>query len=125
MKTKTYLRYSESFKQEVVRHIQQTGEGLEKARLRLGIGGKQTIPRWIKKYGDPRLMSTKIVVMKVNEKTQQEQQAARIKELEKALVNLQLKHLEAEAFLAVACDRLGEDRESFKKKVEEQDLKKQ
>ena len=70
-------------------------------------------------------MSTKIVVMKVNEKTEQEQQAARIKELEKALVNLQLKHLEAEAFLAVACDRLGEDRESFKKKVEEQDLKKQ
>lgn len=125
MKTKTYLRYSESFKQEVVRHIQQTGEGLEKARLRLGIGGKQTIPRWIKKYGDPRLMSTKIVVMKVNEKTEQEQQAARIKELEKALVNLQLKHLEAEAFLAVACDRLGEDQESFKKKVEEQGFKKQ
>ena len=74
MKTKTYLRYSESFKQEVVRHIQQTGEGLEKARRRFGIGGSQTIPRWIKQYGDPRLMSTKIVVMKVNEQTQQEQQ---------------------------------------------------
>ena len=125
MKGKTYLRYSEGFKQEVVRQIQRTGEGIESARLRLGIGSRRTIPRWLKQYGDPRLMSTKIIVMKADEKSQLKRQSERIKELERALVATQLKHLEAEAFLELACERLGEDRESFKKKVDQQGSKKQ
>lgn len=70
-------------------------------------------------------MSTKIVVMKAKEQSQVQRQAERIKELEKALVALQLKHLESEAFLEVACDQLGEDRESFKKKVDQRASKKQ
>lgn len=118
------MRYSESFKQEVVRYLQKTGESQESVRRRFGIGGSSTLPRWIKKYGDPRLQSTKMIIMKADEQDEQKKQNQRIKELEKALVNLQLKHLESEAFLEVACERLGEDKASFKKKADQQALKK-
>ena len=74
MKGKTYLRYSESFKQEVVRHIEQSGEGLDKVCLRLGIGSRNTLVRWLKRYGNPKLRSTKIIVMKADEQNQLKQQ---------------------------------------------------
>lgn len=122
---KTYIRYSEHFKREVVRHMEETGEGIVSTMRRFGIGGGTTIPRWIKQYGNPKLRTTKIIVMKAEEQDQLKKQSDRIKELEKAIVALQLKHLEAEAFLEVACEELGHDRESFKKKVSQKGLPKQ
>lgn len=113
---KTYLRYSEHFKQEVVRQIEKGEQSVLSAKRKYGIGGNATIYRWLGKYGNPNFRSTKIVIMKVNERNKEKEQAHRIKELEKALVNLQLKHLESEAQLELACRELGVDKEAFKKK---------
>jgi transposase-like protein len=117
MKGKTYVRYSESFKREVVHKIQHEGLGIPSARRLYGIGSEGTISRWLRRYGDPRLMSTKIIVMKSKEISKEQQQAKRIKELEAALVELQLKHLESESYLKVAVEELGQDLDSFKKKA--------
>ena len=117
---KTYVRYSESFKLEIVRAV-RSGKSVSELRKAYGISGSGTIRNWIKKYGAEDLLAKKILVMKPKEQKKEEQLQSRIKELEAALVNLQLEKIEAEAFLSVACKRLGEQVKEFKKKNAKKD----
>lgn len=121
MSNRTYYHYSESFKQEVVRRVQAGDFGIGGARQHYGIGSENSIRKWIRKYGNPALFNKKIVIMNAKEQTKEKRQAQRIKELEKALVDLQLKHLEAESYLSLACKQLGEEEAAFKKKVKGED----
>lgn len=121
MSDRTYYHYSDSFKREVVQRIQAGDFGIRTARHHYGIGSENSIRKWIKKYGNPALFNKKVVIMNAKEQTKERRQAQRIKELEKALVELQLKHLEAESYLSLACKQLGEEEGAFKKKVKGQD----
>lgn len=121
MSDRTYYHYSDSFKREVVQRIQAGDFGIRTARRHYGIGSENSIRKWIKKYGNPALFNKKVVIMNAKEQTKEKRQAQRIKELEKALVELQLKHLEAESYLSLACKQLGEEEGAFKKKVKGQD----
>lgn len=121
MSNRTYYHYSESFKREVVRRVQAGDFGIVTARRHYGIGSGNSIRKWIKKYGNPGLFNKKVIIMNAKEQTKEKRQAQRIKELEKALVELQLKHLEAESYLSLACKELGEEAAAFKKKVKGQD----
>ncbi len=120
MSDRTYYHYSDSFKREVVQRIQAGDFGIRTARRHYGIGSENSIRKWIKKYGNPALFNKKVVIMNAKEQTKEKRQAQRIKELEKALVELQLKHLEAESYLSLACKQLGEEEGAFKKKVKGQ-----
>lgn len=44
--------YPENFKRKVVAQIERGEIGLESARRKYGIGGKMTISKWIKKFGN-------------------------------------------------------------------------
>ncbi len=115
-KGRTIKRYSESFKQGVIRQIEQEGLSIGEACRRYGIGGSSTIQSWSERYGRQSLRNTKIVVMKADEQSELKAAQARVKELEQALVQLQLEKLAGESYLEIACERLGQEVEEFKKK---------
>ena len=115
---KNVVRYSESFKMHVIRQIEESGISVEEAKRKYGISGGSTIQRWIKKYGKHHLMGKKVIVMKAEEQSLEKRQSARIKELESALVRVQLEKLASESYLEIACEELGVDPETFKKKEE-------
>ena len=87
------IRYSISFKQMVVKEIEQAG-GLEFVRKKYGIGGASTISSWIIKFGKNHLLNKIVRVETMNEKD-------RLKQLE--LENNQLKIALADAYMAKDC----------------------
>lgn len=72
---KPQIRYSLSFKQQVVRELEQ--EGLTKKEIcrRYGIKGGSTVHNWVRKFGKYHLLNTVIRVETMTEKD-------RIKQLE-------------------------------------------
>jgi transposase len=92
--TKRIIRYSISFKQKVVKEIEEEGLSVSDARRRYGITGGQTIQKWLKELGRTHLLNTVIRVEMKDEKD-------RLRELEKE--NQKLKIALAEAYLNRDC----------------------
>lgn len=91
---KEQIRYSISFKQQVVREIEEEGLTLSAAQRRYGIKGGATIQRWIKTFGKYHLLSKIIRVETKEEKD-------RLKEMEKEIKHL--KSLLVDAYMGKAC----------------------
>src|ERR1700739_1438495 len=87
-------RYSISFKQKVVKEIEQEGLGLMEAKRRYGIGGAETINLWLRKFGKQHLLNRVIRVETKGEKD-------RVLELEKEVKKLKLAL--ADSYLARDC----------------------
>ncbi len=113
----TTIRYSEAFKRQVVEEISR-GKFLSPyaARKAYGIRGTETINRWVKKYGREDLLPKRIRIETMEEKDRLKEAHARIKELEAALADAHIDYCLEYAFLEIACERMGEDPDSFKKK---------
>jgi len=92
--TRKVIRYSISFKQKVVNEIEQEGLLISAANRRYGIGGADTINKWLKEFGKQHLLNTVIRVEMKGEKD-------RMLELEKEVQKLKLAL--AEAYLAKDC----------------------
>lgn len=88
------IRYSISFKQKIVREIEEDGLGIADAAKRYGIKGGSTIQKWIKQFGKNHLLNKIIRVEMKGEKD-------RVKELEKEVKKL--KEALADAYLAKDC----------------------
>lgn len=88
------VRYSLSFKQKVVREIEQEGLSITQASRRYGIKGGSTVKQWLKKFGKAHLLNTIIRVEMKGEKD-------RIQEMEKEIIKL--KTALADAYLARDC----------------------
>jgi transposase-like protein len=88
------IRYSISFKQKVVKEIEEEGLLISEAGRRYGIGGADTINKWLKEFGRSHLLNTVIRVEMKDEKD-------RLRELEKE--NQKLKIALAEAYLSRDC----------------------
>ncbi len=113
---RTIKRYSESFKLKVLEELSEGKYTKAEIQRIYGIGAG-SLYGWIKKYGKLALYNRKIRIEMPQEKDRIKELHARIRELEKALVNTQLKHLCAEAELATALQMLGyQDKEDFLKK---------
>ena len=87
---KVIIRYSISFKQKVVKEIEEEGLGIADAQRRYGINGEGTIQKWIKKLGKNHLLNKIVRIEMKGEKD-------RVKELEKE--NKKLKEALADAYL--------------------------
>ena len=87
------IRYSISFKQMVVREVEEGG-GLEFIRRKYDIGGYGTISSWIRKFGKDHLLNKIVRIETMNEKD-------RLKKLEQE--NNQLKLALANAYMAKDC----------------------
>ncbi len=114
---KTTLRYSESFKQKIVKEIEEGKMNLHEASKRYNIKGGTTIAIWIKKMGKNHLLNKTVRIETMEEKDQLKFQQEQIKELKEAIVQLELERLRTESYLTLACKSLGIDTETFKKKV--------
>jgi transposase-like protein len=117
MKLKKYIRYSEAFKQQVVEQIEagkfRNIAGVNQA---YGIRGSSTVIRWIKQYGSDKSLPQHIKIMSLNEIDETRELKKRVRELERALAETQMRNLLSESFLDIACERMNTDAAQFKKK---------
>ena len=90
---KSIIRYSISFRQMIVKEIEEGG-GLEQVKKKYDIHGGNTVQRWIKNFGKNHLLNKIIRVETMDERN-------KIKQLEED--NKRLKLALADAYMAKDC----------------------
>jgi len=81
------IRYSISFRQKVVKEIEEEGLTIQAAKRRYGIGGGQTIQRWIRKFGKYPLLEKIVRVETMGDKDQVKKMQEEIRKLKLALAD--------------------------------------
>lgn len=90
---KTSIRYSISFKQMIVKEVEE-GNNIELVRKKYDIGGGCTIQKWIKDFGKHHLLNKIVRVESMDERN-------KLKQLEED--NKKLKMALGEAYMAKEC----------------------
>ncbi len=113
----TRVRYSDAFKRQIVDEVERGRHGsLNGVAQAYGIGGMSTIARWIRQYGREDLLPKNVRVETLKERDKLKEARKRIRELEAAVADAHMDYCLEKGFLRVACERLGEEPEVFKKK---------
>ncbi len=111
------IRYSESFKMDVVRAVEGGDLPYEEMRRKYGIRGSDTVANWVRKYGNGS-RGKRIRVEKPEEIDELKQLKARVRRLESALADANLDLALERQYVQLACQRAGiGDVAGFKKKV--------
>jgi transposase-like protein len=114
---KPTVRYSEAFKLQLVRELEQGQINFADARRKYGIKGADTVQRWLGQYGNGSIGKV-IRVQKPEERNEREQMKRRIRALESALADANIGWALERQYTRLACERAGiEDVEEFKKKA--------
>ena len=118
MHQKTVIRYSQSFKQQVISDLESGRfSTLAQAKEHYGIAGAVTIRNWLLKYGKNHLCAKVVHVEKPDEKSKILELQKQIRQLKEALGQTQAENVLNQEFLKIACEEMGQDIESFKKKA--------
>lgn len=119
MERKSVMRYSESFKLQVVRELEEgRHENCSAAMEAYGIRGSETVYRWARQYGREHLTRRLIRVETPKERDELRRMKERVRDLERALGDATLDLRLEREYLKIACRQAGiEDVEVFKKKV--------
>jgi len=114
---KTVVRYSEAFKLNVVDELQRGrfGSPFEASRA-YGIGGQETVSRWLKQYGKEELLKKVIRVEKRGEPGEIKRLKDRVRRLEASLADAHMDSALDRAFFEMLCERTDTDIGAFKKK---------
>lgn len=111
------IRYSEAFKRQVVDELSRgKHSSIGAASHAYGIKGSETVYSWVRKYGSEDLLPKHIKVQTLKERDELKEARKRIRDLECAVANAHMDYCLEKGYLQAACDRLGEDMETFKKK---------
>jgi transposase len=112
------MRYSEAFKMQVVRELEQGRfKNPWEAGRAYGVKGTRTVARWVRQYGKDHLLGKLVRVMKADEETEVKALRKRVRDLERALADAHLDLKLEAAYLELACEAAGvEDVAEFKKK---------
>jgi transposase len=81
------VRYSISFRQKVVKEVEEEGLTVQAAKRRYGIGGGQTIQNWIRKFGKYHLLEKIVRIETMEEKDQIKKMQDEIRKLKLALAD--------------------------------------
>ena len=84
---KSIQRYSLSFKQQIVREIEENGLEVQAVRRRYGIKGGSTVQGWIRKFGKNHLLNQVVRVETMEEKDRVKELEGEIKKLKIALAD--------------------------------------
>lgn len=126
MDQRLVIRYSMSFKQQVVSDLESGRFGsICEAKDHYGINGAETIKKWLVKFGRNHLCPKVVRVEKPNEKNQIRELKKQIKQLKEALGHTQAENVLNQAFLEIACRQMGQEVDAFKKKVDGMRFKKE
>jgi transposase-like protein len=118
MRQKIVVRYSQSFKQQVIADIESGRfSSIMQAQEHYGITGSATIQNWLNKYGRNHLCAKVVHVEKPNEKDKILELKKQIKQLKEALGQTQAENILNQEFLKIACEEIGQDIDTFKKKA--------
>ena len=117
---KEVIRYSESFKRQIVRELEQgTHPNCFSATKAYGIRGVGTVSRWVSAYGKTHLLKRVLRVETTEERNELTRLREQVRELKSALVDAHLDLRLEKAFLEMACESAGiDDVEAFKKKAD-------
>lgn len=119
MRCSVQVRYSVAFKRQVVGELESGRfRSIEEARAHYGIGGSETVRHWLEQMGRNDLMPKMVRVEKPGEASQIVELKKQIQQLQQALGQTQLKNVLNESLLEIACEQLGTDVETFKKKAD-------
>lgn len=114
---RSYLRYSEAFKRQVVSEI-EAGKlaTIGEANRVYGIRGATTVTQWIRKYGSEGTLPKKVKIETLKERDELKDARKRIRQLEAALSDAHIDCSLGDSYLKIACERLGTEVSEFKKK---------
>ena len=119
MRQSVLIRYSSSFKRQVVSEIESGRfDNINQAQRHYGITGCGTVRRWLEQFGRNHLCPKVVRVEKPDEKNQIRELKKQVRQLKEALGQTQAEKIIGEAFLDIACEDMGVDVEAFKKKVD-------
>lgn len=111
------IRYSEAFKMEVVRELEENDLPFVDMQRKYGIKGRSTVQSWVRKYGNGSRGKV-IRVQKPEEIDEPKQLKLRVRRLETALADANVDLAIERAYTRLACERAGiKDVEAFKKKA--------
>lgn len=111
------IRYSEAFKMQVVRELEESGAPFAQLRRKYGIRGAGTVENWARQYGNGT-RGRRIRVQKPEEIDELARLKERMRRLEKALADAHVDLALERAYTHLACQRAGiADVEEFKKKA--------
>jgi transposase-like protein len=118
VESRTSVRYSEAFKQQVLRELEEGRFcNIQEASRAYGIKGSVTINGWIIKYGKTHLRAKAVRVETPKEVDEKKELKKRVRELEKALADAHIDLKLEQAYTRIACRSAGiEDVDGFKKK---------
>ena len=114
-KVRKVIRYSDCFKLQVVEEVEKNGLGIEECRHKYGIGGTNTVQKWLLKFGKQHLLNKIIRVETREEKDELNRLRAENKALKEAYAELSLHHKCSEKVIEVADEMFKLD---LKKKYE-------
>jgi transposase-like protein len=114
----TRIRYSEAFKQQVLRELSEGKFASVQAAARAyGIRGGSTIQKWMRRYGRTDLLRKVLRMETPQEISEVQQLRQRVRSLEKALADAHVDLKLADAYVQIACQTAGiADVDGFKKK---------
>jgi transposase len=106
MSIRAIKQYSTAFRRQVVQEYER-GASIESLRRKYGIGGKETIPRWIQKYGTQGLRHNLVRIQTPEEVDRVRELEAQVRELQEALGKVTLEKLALESTLEVLEEEYG------------------
>jgi len=108
-KQRPIKRYSLSFKQKVIKEIEEGKLSKSEARRLYGISGERTIQNWIKKFGKLHLLNKVVRIELTEEVSKLKQLEKEKKALESALAQAHLKLIVYESIIEIAEEEFGVD----------------
>jgi transposase-like protein len=106
---RTITRYSISFKQKVVREIEEEGLGISEASRRYGIKGGSTIHKWLIKFGKNHLLNKIVRVEMKGEKDRVKELEAEVKKLKIALADATMEKYALETLVNIVDEHYQTD----------------
>jgi len=125
VKKSVVIRYSEAFKHQVVREVEEGQCSCAEAHRKYGIKGVNTIQYWMKRMGKLESLPKVIRVEKPDEKSRIKELERQIRQLKNSLAETQVRYLLAESGFEILCEQQGLDPQEVKKKLEQKDSSKQ
>ena len=114
------IRYSISFKRQVVKEIEEEGLSYEDAKRRYGIKGNATIQKWLGQLGKNHLINKIVRIEMKGEKDRVKELEGEIKKLKTALADTALENHAMKTLIKIVDEHYNTD---VKKNLGQQPLK--
>ena len=119
------IRYSEAFKHQVIKEVEDGHCSFADAHKKYGIRGVNTIQYWMKRMGKLQGLPKVVRVEKPDEKSKLKELERQIRQLKNSLAETQVRYLMAESQFEIVCEQQGLDPREVKKKLEQKDSSEQ